>query len=273
MTMLPKDIAYINNIMNNVSEDQWENIAYKSGNPDLWTCFSPQKEGLYGWLSFEQNERILVVNADYGAGYMNIINQGIETVFLEPIEEWHQIQTVRFKDKNNVKVLSWEQYNLQYADVVFDWIIINRDLSLLSIICSNLSANGKVVLNVSNKMGLSHWNGNPYESGELFANSREKDMYHGEEGYTKGEIDRLMMQMHLDCRKYYYPYPDANCPQQIYSDDRMLPEDEIEEITNVNYERYRFFDEKKAASLLLKDNIYDYFFEDFLVVCRRKQIQ
>ena len=92
----------------------------------------------------------------------------------------------------------------------------------------------------------------------------QDDTKDGMVGYTKGELQHMLQQLGFETPRFYYPYPDSICPEQIFSNDQMIAASDVKETINTQHQRMRLFDEKQVMNVLIRDGRFDYFFEDCL---------
>lgn len=265
-----EEIRTVKEIVERYPQNQWESIARERKMPFLWYHLSQQREGLLGWLPIRREDEVLDWHSECGASVQGIAEQSRMLVSVEAEENMREIQSIRFDQNENIHVVSNVEFKSGYHGHVFDWVIVNHDISVLSQLSQYLKEKGTLVLNVHNKMALSHWNGNPYETGTLFDGLQNGQDNEAVYGYTKKDIEIKLREIGMNQVEFYYPYPDAICPMHIFSDEIKISEDKAMEYNSVFSNRVRLFDEKKVMEMLIKEELYEGFFENYIVVARRK---
>ena len=131
----------------------------------------------------------------------------------------------------------------------------------------HLRKDGKIIIAIENRNGLKYWAGCREDHTAQF--------FEGLEGYTKtnsavtfgkNEMQKIFEETGYQS-KFYYPYPDYKLPLHIFSDEYlphlgMLTDNH----KNLDHTRMVFFDEAKVFDSLIKDGMFPYFSNSFLVI-------
>ena len=132
-----------------------------------------------------------------------------------------------------------------------------------------LKPNGKLFIAIENKFGLKYWagakedhTGRNFDSIENYPNDKSIQTF------GKCELEELIKSVGFKNLDFYYPMPDYKLPTVIYSDDYLPDEATIFNDISPNFdqERYVLFNERLAYNNIIKNKMFDFFANSFLVV-------
>ena len=156
------------------------------------------KTNIIRWYNFKENAKILLFGDDVDELYD----------FLSP-------------NYNVVKINSETNY---ITNKKFDYIIIKNQVSSLESLKNNLYENGTILLLLNNRWGVTYFAGSDgFET--LFGNKSNL--------LNKDEIERFLKQFGFDNYKFFYPLPNYEFANVIYSD-MYLPEFTDSKLANNN---------------------------------------
>lgn len=128
-----------------------------------------------------------------------------------------------------------------------------------------LNRNGRLVLAISNRLGLRYFAGEKEEgSGCYFAGIENESNI---SCYSIRELKEAVEVADFVYKKFYYPFPDYRFTMSIYSDECLPKKGElIDQVGNFVTERLVLFDEGKAADMLLEEGKFEDFSNSYLIV-------
>ena len=248
---------------------------------------SPVRRNLLDWISFSPDETVLELG-----GHTGILTQllcercrAVESVIASEADAY--VNAVRNQAAPDLRIhlrveaaaFPKEEYDtvvLAGADRTLHRSIFPEQDDMaydrfLALAYDCLKPQGRLLLAVSNRLGLQYWSGktdacSPSLFGSILGETGEQEEY----CFSKKRL-LAMLEMagfgHAEC---YYPVPDYYFPAQIFSD-RYLPQVGDIRPASAHYDsiRYQLFDEKKAFDTICEDGLFDQFANSFLVVCRK----
>ena len=245
--------------------------------------FSHLRENIVLTIPISRKDKILEIGAGCGAITGALARRGASVHAIELSMKRSMINAHRNNEKENLKISvgNFEdieksltvKYDLITLIGVFEYgaAFISTDtpyVDWLKMCKKHLSENGKIVIAIENKYGLKY-----------FAGSKEDHTgryFEGIEGYRnssnvrtfgKDELTNLIHEAGFERITYYYPYPDYKFPLKLFSDD-FLPNPMELSMNNLNFdnERIQLFDETMAFQEIVKDNLFPFFSNSFLVM-------
>ena len=120
-----------------------------------------------------------------------------------------------FKENSNLLYVREDIEEIKYSTEKFDTIIIKDYINQIEKVQRFLKPDGIILLLVNNKYGL--------------ANSSK------ESTYTKAEIEKVLKKLKIKDYKFYYPLPNYEQANTIFSDDYLPDRNHPKLINNVFY--------------------------------------
>lgn len=162
------------------------------------------------------------------------------------------------KGANILKMDTNTQINL---DEKFDYIILHEP-EKIEVAKKYTKPNGTILLATNNRFGISYFAGASFH-GRLY------DTILKEKGplYSKKEIEELLKQQGLENYKFYYPLPNYQMPNVIFSENYLPNENTTKLMYNIIYEKGSVvvFDELKALKQLTKNGLFEFFANSYFV--------
>ena len=132
-----------------------------------------------------------------------------------------------------------------------------------------LKPNGKLILAIENKFGLKYWAGAREDhTGRCFDSIEGYPHDKSVQTFGKLELTNLLNCVGFTNLEYYYPMPDYKIPSTIYSD-HYLPDTTTHfdlYSPNFDQDRYRLFNENLVYGSIVKNNMFGFFANSFLVM-------
>lgn len=135
--------------------------------------------------------------------------------------------------------------------------------------CSRfLKPGGSLIIAIENRLGLKYIAG-AYEdhTGRIFDGLRGYPSINGVRTFSHKELYNLLAESGFSGQEWYYPYPDYKFAYEIFSDEYLSHESQLDLPAYAVYDRNRlmFFDESEFVNALSDTKMYKEFSNSFLV--------
>ncbi len=214
---------------------EYSQILMQDGRWEIFYHLSPMRQSLLNWYEFDENAEILEIGGGFGALTGLLCSRGLAVTSVENSVEYAQAIAYRHRMCANLDIYVRDFKRLQ-LEKKYDYIILvgvlekifdgKQDLKLysgyLQYLCSFLRDSGRILLAVSNRLGVRHFCGVKDDfTREPFAGINRYPK--GSEGYafTRNEIMNVTESAGLKGRRFYYPLPDYKLPQAVYSEEYL----------------------------------------------------
>jgi SAM-dependent methyltransferase len=246
---------------------------------------SPERRNLLEWYPFDRQATLLEIGAGCGALTGMFCEKMNKVIAVELSRKRSEIIVQRCRQYRNLEIMVGNFDEMTFADS-FDYVTLVGVLEyaknfiqahrpchhLLSKVCSLLNPNGRIILAIENKYGLKYWAGAREDHtteffGGIQGYSHEES---SQETYSKKELTELLTQCGFGDIQFYYPHPDYKIPHEIFSDG-CLPNTHhaMAEAPNFDRDRMCLFSEKKAFHGLIRNGMFGFFANSFLIVAKK----
>ncbi len=243
---------------------------------------SPIRENIVSSIDITEKDRVLEIGAGCGAITGKLCDMAQEVTCIELSKKRSMINANRNKDKKNLNIIVGnfetieenlgEQYDVITMIGVYEYAAsyIHSDnpyVDFIKIAMTHLKSDGKLIIAIENRLGMKY-----------FAGCKEDHVgkfYEGLEGYTntqgiatftKDELISNLNQCGYSKVVFRYPYPDYKFPIQIYSDDYLPKEGDLNmNILNMDQERQILFDESKVYDSIVGTSLFPIFSNSYLL--------
>ena len=202
-------------------------------------CLDILKTNVIRWYNFKENSKILIIGKDIKPIY-DFLSKNHETIDLYKA-------TARIVQK-------------------FDYIIIKDDISLISLVRYNLKFDTTILLLMNNRYGVSYF---------ARADGIETVRENVQKFITKEEIERILKRKGYNEYRFFYPLPNYDFANAIYSDE-FLPEYNDSKLANNNIylnNENICFDEIKMLRNFTKNGNFTKFTNSYLVEINPKSTE
>ncbi|MBQ6788410.1 MAG: class I SAM-dependent methyltransferase [Lachnospiraceae bacterium] len=269
-----------------VQEDNWrECVKWNQKWPILYHL-SDVRHNLLEWYPM-QGADVLEIGSGCG-GVTGVLSEKAKSVTcIELSKRRSMINAYRNKEKSNIRIMVGNFQDI-VVDKKFDIVTLigvweysklyvksNKPYhEMLSIIQKYLKPDGKVLIAIENKMGLKYWNG-AAEDHTGVCYSGINDYVEGKKNvrtFSKPEIENILQESGFEKYQFYYPVPDYKLPSTVYSD-LLQPTVSKVRCYKDNYDNPRMYNfyEAVAYDQIIRDNMFPYFANSFLVVAGKVQ--
>lgn len=235
-----------NELINHISLD--EKIEIKS-------ALIPERKNIISWYDFKENSKILEIGAGIGELTEFLTKKFFKVVSIEKNKFNAEIISKRLKDKNNLTIIASANIKDIEFDEKFDYILIKDDIENLKFVKNFLNDNGTIILLLNNKYGISKL------SSINNINEIDNDLL------NKFEIEKFIEKQGYKNYRFYYPLPNYNYANMIFSD-MYLPKYTDTKIMNNSLRNprcIRNFDELNALKEFTKENQFELFTNSYFI--------
>ena len=267
----------LNIVQNN---DDYMGILKNDNRWPILYHLSPIRENLLEWYDYDKNGSVLEIGAGCGAVTGVFCRKTSRVVGIELSKRRSMINATRNAKYGNLEIIVGNCEDIQIKEK-FDYVSLIGVLeySPLYINCESpfedmvkrakgfLKDDGKLIIAIENKMGLKYLAGATEDhTGVPFDGVNNYENIDYVKTLSKPEIIDLLRNAGYRKIEFYYPMPDYKMPNVIYSDNRLPNVGELRNIINVfDRERYQTFNEEIVFDQLIKDGLFDYFANSFLI--------
>ena len=250
---------------------------------------SEMRGNLIQWIPFEGTEHILELGAGAGALTELFVQRGASVDAIEPSVTLAECNAVRNGEASNLRlfagnlsqaVIEWDCLKPQSYDVIVLVGALERPDALmgrpstqsevLALVEKYLKPDGRLIVSMTNRFGLKYWAGCADTQGTYFGEIEGSGSRTVSGGRTRQEFLTLLETAGFTEHSMYYPYPDWDFMNVLYSDEYLPDEGELRtNLRNYDADRYLLFDERKVYGTLLKEGIYPMYANAFLVIASK----
>ena len=225
---------------------------------------SPMRENVVEWMEFKPDGELLEIGAECGALTGLFAQRVDKVVAIEWDKDMLEIAKLRHSTLDNVD-FRYGDMDVIEASERFDHIVSigtllrdipaddnDRVVSCLKDIKFHLKDGGQFICGVSNRYGLSSFNGFRTDGSKALSYGQLKDAL-----YKAGYSEVF----------YYYPMPNHIFAREIFSEDRLPGEGELRDTTaDYIHDKYVMFSEENAFDEVCGSGDFPYFANSFLIV-------
>ncbi|WP_252237125.1 class I SAM-dependent methyltransferase [Clostridium sp. ZBS17] len=270
-------------IVKNHTEEEFNKIIAERKKWPIIYHLSHIRSNIIQWLPITKEDTTLEVGSGCGAITGTLSDMAKSVTCIELSEKRSLINAYRNKEKNNINILlgNFEDVEKKLTEK-YDYITLigvfeyadsyisdkNPYEIFLKKIKSHLKENGKIILAIENKLGLKYWAGCQEDHiGRYFEGIEDYTNTNGVKTFSKNELEEIIEKCEFKEYKFYYPYPDYKLPMNIYSDEYLPNEGELNNnMRNFDKERIIIFDETKVYNMLIKEKLFPLYSNSYLVV-------
>jgi SAM-dependent methyltransferase len=258
------------------------NIGEVLENDNRWPVLyhlSPERRNLLEWYEFKKEGSLLEIGAGCGALTELFCERLEKVVAIELSLRRAKIIETRCKNFKNLEVFAGNFEAIELNEK-FDYITLIGVLEytksfitdkepykfLFNKIKNLLKPDGVLIIAIENRFGLKYWAGAREEHTGNFFESLEGYYSKDVETFGKKELEDLLIENGFKDLKFYYPYPDYKLCFEIFSDNYLPEEDTyLPQAPNYDNDRLVLFDESKVWKNIIKNGLFPYFSNSFLV--------
>jgi 2-polyprenyl-3-methyl-5-hydroxy-6-metoxy-1,4-benzoquinol methylase len=282
-----KDIYSDGDIENTILDIVQNNSDFTDilSNTNDWAILyhlTPFRKNLLDWYAFDKSSSLLEIGGGCGA-FSGMFAQKLNRVTVVELSKRRaEIIYNRHKNYENLEIIVGNINDIIFKEK-FDYVTLigvleyagkftesnNPFKTFLENTKSYLKPNGKLFIAIENKFGLKYWAGAREDhTGKLFDSIEGYPDDKSIQTFGKNELESLIKSVGFKNIIFYYPMPDYKLPKIIYSDAYLPDETAFFDVVSPNFDqpRYNLFNENLAYKNIIKNKMFDFFANSFLVI-------
>ena len=153
-SILEEDI--VENYIKKYDANEYEKYLKDSDEYEKIQSLLSNRENSINWYNFEKDSKVLELDAGFGEITGSISSKVKEVVCIEPSRYKAEAISIRYKQRQNITVISANNIDEVELQEKFDYIIIKDKLECLENVQRFLKENGTILLFLNNKFGVSN---------------------------------------------------------------------------------------------------------------------
>ena len=270
-------------IAKNVPVSEYNRVIAERKSWAILYHFSNVRENIVQSMPITKEDSVLEIGAGCGAitGVLARMAKSVDAVELSMKRS--MINAYRHQEADNVTIKvgnfqEVEQHLEKKYDVitligVFEYACsyINSEqpyAEFLEIIKKHLAPNGRLILAIENKFGLKYWAGSREDHTGKFFDGLEGyiDTDSKVRTFSKEALKKIITDAGYGKAEFYYPFPDYKFPVQIFSDEYLPREDDLNiGLDTFDNTRMMLFNENRVYANLLKEKKFEFFANSFFI--------
>lgn len=248
---------------------------------------SELRENIVDWLPMDKNMKVLEVGSGCGAITGALARNAGEVTCIDLSKQRSLINAYRHADCDNVTI---HVGNFQDIEPVlpcdYDYVcligVFEYGQSYIGgetpfedfykIIKKHVKKGGKLVIAIENKFGLKYWAGCREDHlGTFFSSIEDYPEGGGVRTFSRKGLEDIFKKCGEKDYSFYYPYPDYKFMTTLFSDKRLPMVGELSDnLRNFDRDRMVLFDEKNAFDSLIKEGMFPFYSNSYMVVIGEK---
>ncbi|MCC8136514.1 MAG: methyltransferase domain-containing protein [Clostridiales bacterium] len=263
------------------TEEELDQVIREEADWAVLYHLSHIRQNIVGGLSLNPDARVLEIGSGCGAVTGALSMQAGSVTCVDLSLQRSRINAYRNRERDNIEILvgnfqdienSLGQYDCITLIGVFEYgasYIQAADpyVEFLRIIRKHLAPGGKIVMAIENRFGMKYFAGCQEDHfGKYFESIEGYTTTAGVKTFSRKELEKMCAGAGLDQVNFYYPYPDYKLPFQVFSDERLPKVGELTtNLRNFDRERMLLFDEKKAFDNVIREGMFPFFSNSYLL--------
>lgn len=269
---------------------EWNAVIAERKSWPVLHQFSHVRQNVIEWLPIGKHDSVLEIGSGCGAITGVLAEKAGSVRCIELSKKRSYINAYRNRMYDNIRIDVGDFQNIEKSMTeTFDYITLigvfaysaeyiageNPYIEMLRAVSGHLKPGGKMIIAIENRLGLKYWAGCREDHSNLYFDGLEGyHQYDGARTFSKKEWQDIIEQAGGLQAEYYYPYPDYQFPQAIFSDRRLPGQGELNQNFRVfNGERMQVFDETKVYDTLLRSGLFPEFSNSFLILLSKEEPQ
>lgn len=270
-------------IAKNVPVSEYNSVIAERKSWAILYHFSNVRENIVQSMPITKEDSVLEIGAGCGAitGVLARMAKNVDAVELSMKRSLINAYRHQEADNITIKVGNFqevEQHLEKKYDVitligVFEYACsyINSEqpyAEFLEIIKKHLTKDGRLILAIENKFGLKYWAGSREDHTGKFFDGLEGyiDTDSKVRTFSKEALKKIITDAGYGKAEFYYPFPDYKFPVQIFSDEYLPREDDLNiGLDTFDNTRMMLFNENRVYANLLKEKKFEFFANSFFI--------
>ncbi len=243
---------------------------------------NPLKKNLVKDLDFRADDEVLAVNDVFGILTEELSPKVKSVTLIEFSKPIADVTANKLSQADNVEIVVGWMQDIE-IEKKFDYIILTDILEFSKMLMGEnfsyndmilkfknlLKPNGKLILNISNQLGIKNWAGACEEHfGKVYGSLQN---YSGVNAklFSKPELYELFRQCGFEDIDFYYPIPTHYAPEKVISDKDVVTKDFSKCYQNYSlYTPKHFFDERILMEDIIENGKFYLFVNSFMVIAK-----
>ena len=260
------------------------NLEEKLPDTDDWALLyhlSPIRENVLEWYDFGKDKSLLEIGAGCGAVTGLFCRKCGKVTAIDLSKRRSMINAERHRDAENLEIIVGNFEDIQIEEK-YDYVTLigvleysiyyidspNPFVDMLKKAKSFLKPGGKLIVAIENKYGIKYWAGAPEDhTGKPFDGITGYDGVERVRTFSRNGLEGILREAGYQDIEFYYPLPDYKLPLEVYSE-KNPPKRWPVSGNSPNYDRERMdlFNEEKAMNELIREGMFEFFANSFLVI-------
>ncbi len=266
------------------NQQELEKIVLQDNRWPILYHFSSERHMLLKPFHFDKNANLLEIGAGCGAMTGLFLERVHKVSAIEVSLKRSKITEKRFPNAgDSLEIIVGNLFDippkksyqyatligvLEYANLIYP--AQNAMVAMLEKTKDWLVENGTLIIAIENRFGLKYFAGcREDHTGKLFQSIEGYPKKNSVITLSKHELTEILKQAGFIIESWYYPHPDYKLPQEIFSDSYLPSNNHIlPNVKSFDFERLQLFSEAKAWQSIIKNRVFPFFANSFLVFAR-----
>ncbi|MCR4843271.1 MAG: class I SAM-dependent methyltransferase [Eubacterium sp.] len=242
------------------------------------------RHNLLEWYDFDPEASLLEIGSGCGAMSGLFARKCRQVTGVELSKRRSLINANRNRDCDNLEIRVGNFRDMEFTEQ-YDYVTLIGVLeyspgyvggdapfgTMLKKAHSLLKPGGVLITAIENKFGLKYWAGASEDhTGRAFDGIEGYPGVDFVRTFSRSELEKLMVDAGFEHNEFYYPYPDYKMPREVYSQDYLpAPGSITTPAPAYDRERYQVFDEVRVMNELLREGMFPFFSNSFLVFSKK----
>ena len=269
-------------IKENEPED-YDKVIMENYNWPVFYHLTHIRKNILNWYPFKKDASVLEIGCGLGAITGLLCDRCAKVTAVELSKRRATAAQLRCREKDNLEIIVGNLNDIEFTEK-YDYITLigvleyqgtftdseNPYKDFLMKIKSLLKEDGKLLIAIENKYGAKYWCGATEDHTGIPFDGINQYRISGKHvrTFAKEELRELLNDSGFEDTYFYYPLPDYKLPSVIYSE-KYLPKNTLENMTPyyIPTAGTLIADEKNLYKDLIKNNVFEFFANSFLVEC------
>ncbi|MBR1854824.1 MAG: class I SAM-dependent methyltransferase [Lachnospiraceae bacterium] len=263
--------------------EEYPAVIEEAGSWPILYHLSALRENIVEWIPMGPGAKVLEVGSGCGAITGVLSRKAGSVTCVELSKKRSEINAYRHKESDNITIRVGnfkdiepelpEDYDyifligvLEYADSYIGGKTPHEEF--IRILRKHLASKGRLVIAIENQYGLKYFAGcREDHTGEFFEGIEGYPAPKGVRTFGRDGLAQVLQRAGEQAFHFYYPYPDYKFMHSLYSDAYLPKAGELSDnLRNFDRDRLVLFDEKHVFDGMIREGVYPFFANSFLVV-------
>lgn len=281
--------AIIDYVKENEPEDYGKTIIEHYSWP-VYYHLTHTRKNILNWYPFKKEASVLEIGCGLGAITGLLCDRCKKVTAVELSKRRAMAAQIRCREKENLEIIVGNLNDVEFEEK-FDYITLigvleyqgtytdsaNPYQDFLVKVKSLLKEDGKLLIAIENKYGVKYWCGAPEDHTGIPFDGINQYKLSGRKvrTFSREELRELINKSGFNDTFYYFPFPDYKLPTVVYSEKYMPNNSSLENAIPyyIPSDRTLIAEEEALYKDFIKNNVFDFFANSFLVECSGKRME